>query len=70
MYIDKFDKFSWIRKPLCIKLYLINFSTEFEFLCGNMPDVTFAFCQEVSAFFKFLKSYSFSIYYNLVQAFV
>ena len=56
MYIDQSVSFSWIRrKPLCIKLYLINFSTEFEFLCGNMHDVTFTFCQEVRALFKFLK---------------
>ena len=71
MYIHKCGSSSWIRrKPLCIKLYLINFSTEFEFLCGNMHDVTFVFCQEVRALFKYLKSSPFSIYYNLVQVFV
>ena len=71
MYIDKSDSSSWIgRKSLCIKLYLINFSTVFEFYCGNMHEVTFAFCQEVRAFFKFLTSSSFSIYYNLVHVFV
>ena len=53
MYIDKSGSSSWIRrKPLSIKLYLINFSTEFEFLCGNMHGVTFTFCQEVRAFFN------------------
>ena len=67
MYIDKSGSSSWIRRtPLCIKLYLINFSTEFEFLCGNMHDVTFVFCQEVRVFFKFLTSSLFKIYYNLV----
>ena len=58
------------RKLLCVKLYLINFSTEFEFLCGNMHDVTFTFCQEVRAFFKFLTSSSFSICYKFVQVFL
>ena len=42
MYIDKSGSSSWIRRtPLCIKLFLINFSTEFEFLCGNMHGFTF-----------------------------
>ena len=54
MYIDKSGSSSWIRrKPLCLKIYLINLSTEFEFLCGNMYDVTFTFCQEARAFSKF-----------------
>ena len=71
MYIHKCGSSSWIRKkPLCIKLYLINFSTEFEFLCGNMHDVTFTFCQEVRAFLKFLTSSSFSICYKFVQVFL
>ena len=71
MYIHKCGSSSWIRrKPLCIKLYLINFSTEFEFLCGNMHDVTFTFFKEVRAFLKFLAGSSFSICYNLVQVFL
>ena len=70
MYIEKSDSSSWIRKLLYIKLCLVNFSTEFEFLCGNMHDVTFAFCLEVKESFKYLMSSSFSIHYNLVQVFV
>ena len=40
-----------------IKLYLINFSTEFEFPCGNMHDVTLLFAKKtafVITWFKFL----------------